>query len=206
MPVCKSANRLASGPTNSAPQHHFHPYHRTTLSSSLSRSPKKKPSSSAGTGYTWGDDPGVMPIILGQDHAARRIATAAAWKTLLPKLVYPLMQLQEGRARPERQPNSQCETGRCGGCLMGRLQADVNIISFMSRRILLSNFNYRLLILRIQQSKKCQFLTAIHALLRLWLFFALAHSLLHQSDRQNGLLILTCWSICLCSLYMESQI
>lgn len=89
-----------------------------------------------GIGYAWGNDPGVMPIILGQDGAARRVATAAAWKTLLPTLVYPLMQLQERMARSERQPNNEDEAGRCSSCLMGRLRAEVNIISFMSEPIL----------------------------------------------------------------------
>jgi hypothetical protein len=132
-----SGGTLARRPMGSAPTHRFHPYAGKNSTSSptskpskaLPSSPRKKSSPVIEEAYTWTNTPWSTPVILGDDHAARRMATAAAWKTLLPKLVYPFMQWQEAKTTGG---NSEGVTGRCSGCFNNLLQAKVNIISFMS--------------------------------------------------------------------------
>lgn len=94
--------------------------------------PRKKSIPVTDNGYTWADDPGAMSGIARLDHTAQRIATAAAWKLLLPKLVYPFMQWQEARANKCEPLSVKGASEKCSDCLSGSLQAEVNVISFMS--------------------------------------------------------------------------
>lgn len=97
----------------------------------LSHSSQVKPSSANESAYAWAENLASTPIILGQDHAGRQMATAAAWKDLLPKLVYPYMEWQEGKAWSEL-PNRECMGSKCCDCIHGLLQAEVKVISFLS--------------------------------------------------------------------------
>src|SRR5260370_1934830 len=109
--AAKRSTRMTSRSRWSPSVHHYQPYKKNNGSSSsahmpLSHSSQVKPSSANESAYAWAENLASMPIILGQDHAGRQMATAAAWKDLLPKLVYPYMEWQEGKAQ-SKLPNKE---------------------------------------------------------------------------------------------------
>src|SRR5260370_39952917 len=81
----------------------------------LPHSSQVKPSSANESAYAWVQDLASTPIILVWAHAGRWMVTAAAWKDLLPKLVYPFMEWWEWKAQNEL-PNQACMSTKCSDC------------------------------------------------------------------------------------------
>ena len=132
---------LSSMPSRarSQPAHQFHP-HRKKCPSNSAPHPSQphgnlhsmKSSPMVDNAYTWAKDAEATPSMVGS-HTLEWVATAAAWKTLLPKLVYPFMQWQEMRMNKPKPLNNEWATPNFSDCHRGSLQAEVSVMSFMSR-------------------------------------------------------------------------